>query len=172
MTDSLLSFITTVVKILNGGQGDQNDINRQVQDLVEFERRLADIGMPEGKITGRYLTLDEVDELMSLGPMFGTWKDFFNDVVSLLGPKDGKPSFFKGRTRIWVQHDYINKLADILLTFEPVDLHSEQSPLQLISRRNNTLNNYLTWQAIQPYIGFLSKGNHNLSFSRTMSVNI
>lgn len=157
MTDSLLSFITTVVKILNGGQGDQNDINRQVQDLVEFERRLADIGMPEGKITGRYLTLDEVDELMSLGPMFGTWKDFFNDVVSLLGPKDGKPSFFKGRTRIWVQHDYINKLADILLTFEPVDLHSEQSPLQLISRRNNTLNNYLTWQAIQPYIGFLSK---------------
>ncbi|XP_059084474.1 neprilysin-3-like isoform X2 [Tigriopus californicus] len=157
-TNSLVSFMSTVVERTNGGQGDPKEIRRQVQEVVELERQLADIGMPEEEMMGKYLTLDEVDELVPSEHMVGSWKDFFGELAELFHKKTRKPSIsFNGDTRIWVQYDYIVKLADIVRRPESIQFPSTVTPSKRSLWRNNILNNYLTWQAIQPYIGFLAK---------------
>eukprot|EP00095_Tigriopus_kingsejongensis_P004587 maker-scaffold715_size107919-snap-gene-0.18 protein:Tk04587 transcript:maker-scaffold715_size107919-snap-gene-0.18-mRNA-1 annotation:"GM23001" len=151
LTEGLADYMFEVVSLLNGQEQDDEGIKRQIFEVINLERQLAQISSSHENRTGVFLELDKADESLSLGAAFGSWKDFFNDLVSFLIPSELGTVFFSGNTRIWIQFDYIKKLSDVL--------GPNRNPMEQPNGGNqkNILNNYLTWQAIHPYIQYLSK---------------
>ena len=157
-------YLKTVVTLLKGGSeaGDTRDLDYEVSAIIEFERALADISDTEESMKGKFLSLEEVDDRLPLAPFLLSWRDFFNDVINDLFVGDEPRTYVDGETKVWIQDDYIEKLSAIVADGleDATDYSNEIEEVDFADRRNrfiNTLNNYLTWRAIQPYVGYLSR---------------
>lgn len=170
------NFVSTVVSLLRQSENrpdlvgrhlQYNPIHDEVQDLFDFEHAIANMAERDNAMTGTFLSMDDADLRASLSPTWGKWADFFNDIVSQ--SENTKQKFaarFTGQAKAWVQINYLDKLGKLFsLHFDVIEFDQgnnwtgmkQQQDMSTRVRFFNTLNNYLTWRAIRPYIPYLSK---------------
>ena len=102
---AFFKYFSSVVSLLNEGIDDRPNNAREIRDVIDFERQLAGIMAREDNMTGMFVTIDkvgwsirrgsnmywresffisnlQVDIWAPLGPEWGSWQDFFNDVIA------------------------------------------------------------------------------------------
>ncbi|XP_063986007.1 endothelin-converting enzyme homolog [Diachasmimorpha longicaudata] len=133
-----LDYMTKIGVLLGG---EEAETQRQMQAVIEFETKIAEITTPqeERRDEEKLYNLMTVSELQKLAP-FMSWLDYFQNATKLVNKKISSktkivnfaPGFFKKLTKL--VEDY-NKTADGQIV----------------------LNNYLVWQTVRSLTAFLSK---------------
>ncbi|XP_023331753.1 endothelin-converting enzyme homolog [Eurytemora carolleeae] len=119
----------------------QTDIQRQMEDIIQFEKKIAEITAPASEQRDeerRYHSLT-VAELQNISDFFH-WEEFFQDALSIVDLKINSTQQI-----IVYSPEYLNQLSTLL--------KNESESMD----GKNTLNNYLMWQLIRNYKGALSK---------------
>ncbi len=165
-TAAFFKYLSSIVALLNGG--DARSAKDDIQDLIDFESSLADITAREDNMTGMFVTLEKVDWIAKLGPDWRSWKDFVNDVIDEAfdgGDEEEEDyAYVAGDTEVWIQHGYMLELSKLInsLYNDTNNANSVMLEENRVGRRRerafNTLNNYLVWRAIQPYVQYMNKG--------------
>ncbi|XP_060533581.1 endothelin-converting enzyme homolog isoform X2 [Cylas formicarius] len=129
----------TKVGVLLGG--DLNETLEQMEAVVDFETRLANITIPDElrRDEEKFYHNMTVAELQLLAP-FIDWRSFFGNALRTVNRKVGPKE-----PVIVYAPEYLQNLTLLIKEYQS----SEAG--------NNTLNNYLVWQTVRSFVPYLSK---------------
>ncbi|XP_014208366.1 endothelin-converting enzyme homolog isoform X3 [Copidosoma floridanum] len=129
----------TQIGVLLGGQ--ENATKKQMQDIIDFETRIAEITIPqeERRDEEKLYNLMTIDELQAKAP-FMSWLDYFQNATRLVNKR------ISGKLKI-VNYapEYFRKLTNLVQNYQKTD------------DGKLTLNNYLVWQTVRTLTSCLSK---------------
>ncbi|KYM76847.1 Endothelin-converting enzyme 1 [Atta colombica] len=129
-----LDYMTKIGVLLGG---EENITRKQMQDVISFETKLAEITIPYGERRDE----EKIYNLMSLSDLqqkapFMSWVEFFQNATRLVNKKINSKAMI------------VNYAPEYFIKFINFFLHF------LLSR---VLNNYLVWQTVRSLTAFLSK---------------
>ncbi|XP_011139623.1 endothelin-converting enzyme homolog isoform X2 [Harpegnathos saltator] len=133
-----LDYMTTIGVLLGG---EENATRKQMQDVIDFETKLAQITTPpeERRDEEKLYNLMSLSELQRRAP-FMSWVDYFQNATRLVNKK-------------------INSKAQVI-NFAPEYFTKLTKLVQEYNRTSNgkiILNNYLVWQTVRSLAALLSK---------------
>lgn len=133
-----LEYMTKIGVLLGG---EENSTRRQMQDVIAFETRLANITTPQEERRDE----EKLYHLMSLSDLqrkanFMSWVDFFQNATRIVNKKINSKAMI-----VNFAPDYFAKLTDL------VQEYNKTNDKKII------LNNYLVWQTVRSLTVFLSK---------------
>ncbi|XP_044589355.1 endothelin-converting enzyme homolog [Cotesia glomerata] len=135
-----LDYMTKIGVLLGG---EEKETRRQMQAVIDFETKLAEITIPQEdrRDEEKLYNLMSINQLQKLAP-FLSWVNYFKNATKLVG----KSKKIDGRHMIVnFAPEYFRKLS------------------KLVEEYNNTtegkviLNNYLIWQTVRSLTAFLSR---------------
>ncbi|XP_011875203.1 PREDICTED: endothelin-converting enzyme 1 isoform X1 [Vollenhovia emeryi] len=136
--NAYLDYMTKIGVLLGG---EENLTKKQMQDVIAFETRLAEITIPpeERRDEEKMYNLMSLNELQRKAP-FMSWVEFFQNATRLVNKK-------------------INSKA-MIVNFAPEYFVNLTRVVQEYNKTTNgkiILNNYLVWQTVRSLTAFLSK---------------
>ncbi|XP_033226220.1 endothelin-converting enzyme homolog isoform X2 [Belonocnema kinseyi] len=133
-----LDYMTRIGVLLGG---EENSTRRQMQDIISFETRIAEITTPQEdrRDDEKLYNLMKISDLQKMAP-FMSWVDYFKNATLLVGKK------INSKTNI-VNYapEYFTKLNKLLQEYNKT------------TEGKVTLNNYLIWQTVRSLTACLSK---------------
>ncbi|XP_020280455.1 endothelin-converting enzyme 1 isoform X3 [Pseudomyrmex gracilis] len=133
-----LEYMTKIGVLLGG---EENSTRKQMQDVITFETKLAEITIPpeERRDEEKLYTLMSLSELQRKAPMI-SWVDYFQNATRLVNKKINAKSQI-----VNFAPDYFEKLTKL------VQEYNKTTEGKII------LNNYLVWQTVRTLASGLSK---------------
>ncbi|XP_015172376.1 PREDICTED: endothelin-converting enzyme 1 isoform X2 [Polistes dominula] len=133
-----LEYMTKIGVLLGG---EENSTRRQMQDVIAFETRLANITTPQEERRDE----EKLYHLMSLSDLqrkanFMSWVDFFQNATRIVNKKINSKAMI-----VNFAPDYFAKLTDLVHEYNKTN------------EKKIILNNYLVWQTVRSLTVFLSK---------------
>ncbi|XP_076641509.1 M13 family metallopeptidase neprilysin 3 isoform X3 [Halictus rubicundus] len=133
-----LEYMTKIGVLLGG---EENSTRRQMQEVIDFETRLAEIMTPleDRRDEEKLYNLMTLNQLQEKAP-FLSWVTYFQNATRLIGKKiNGKA------TIVNFVPEYFVKLSKLVTNYTKTD------------EKKIVLNNYLVWQTVRSLTGCLSK---------------
>lgn len=133
-----LEYMTKIGVLLGG---EENATRRQMQDVITFETRLANITTPQEDRRDD----EKLYHLMSLSELqrqanFMSWVDFFQNATRMVNKKVNSKAMI-----VNFAPEYFDKLTNLVQEYQKTD------------EKKIILNNYLVWQTVRSLTAFLSK---------------
>ncbi|KAI4495872.1 hypothetical protein M0802_008278 [Mischocyttarus mexicanus] len=133
-----LEYMTKIGVLLGG---EENSTRRQMQDVIAFETRLANITTPQEERRDE----EKLYHLMSLSDLqrkanFMSWVDFFQNATRIVNKKINSKAMI-----VNFAPDYFAKLTILVQEYNKTN------------EKKIILNNYLVWQTVRSLTVFLSK---------------
>ncbi|XP_057322411.1 endothelin-converting enzyme homolog [Microplitis mediator] len=133
-----LDYMTKIGVLLGG---EEKDTKRQMQAVIDFETKLAEITIPQEdrRDEEKLYNLMSINQLQKIAP-FMSWVDYFKNATKLVGKKvDGRQMVVN------FAPEYFKKLSKLVQTY------NETTDGKVV------LNNYLVWQTVRSLTAFLSR---------------
>ncbi|XP_035742254.1 endothelin-converting enzyme homolog isoform X1 [Vespa mandarinia] len=133
-----LEYMTKIGVLLGG---EENSTRRQMQDVIAFETRLANITTPQEERRDE----EKLYHLMSLSELqrkanFMSWVDFFQNATRIVNKKINSKVMI-----VNFAPDFFAKLTNLVQEYNKTN------------EKKIILNNYLVWQTVRSLTVFLSK---------------
>ncbi|KAF5279864.1 hypothetical protein FQA39_LY18209 [Lamprigera yunnana] len=134
-----LEYMTKVGVLLGG---EPNATETQMQSVIEFETKLANITTPneerrDEKLLYNLMSISELQERAG----FIDWKQFFENALKTIGKKKVSPK----ENVVVCAPEYLENLTALIKEYEKTD------------SGKIILNNYFLWQTVKTFSSFLSK---------------
>ncbi|XP_076293708.1 M13 family metallopeptidase neprilysin 3 isoform X1 [Lasioglossum baleicum] len=133
-----LEYMTKIGVLLGG---EENSTRRQMQEVIDFETKLAEIMTPleDRRDEEKLYNLMTLNQLQEKAP-FLNWVTYFQNATRLINKKiNGKA------TIVNFVPEYFVKLSKLVMNYTKTD------------EKKIVLNNYLVWQTVRSLTGCLSK---------------
>ncbi|XP_076234270.1 M13 family metallopeptidase neprilysin 3 isoform X2 [Calliopsis andreniformis] len=133
-----LEYMTKIGVLLGG---EENSTRKQMQAVIDFETKLAQIMAPpeERRDEEKLYNLMSLGELQCKAP-FMSWVDYFQNATRLVNKKVNNKTMI-----VNFAPEYFVKLSKLVIGLNKTD------------EGKIILNNYLVWQTVRALTGFLSK---------------
>ncbi|XP_043280868.1 endothelin-converting enzyme homolog isoform X2 [Venturia canescens] len=133
-----LDYMTKIGVLLGG---EENETRRQMQAVIDFETRLAEITTPqeERRDEEKLYNRMSISDLQRLAP-FMSWVEYFTNATRLVNKKVNSKAMI-----VNFAPEYFEKLARVVQEYNKTDTGK------------TVLNNYLVWQTVRSLTAFLSK---------------
>ncbi|XP_076756749.1 M13 family metallopeptidase neprilysin 3 isoform X2 [Xylocopa sonorina] len=136
--DAYLEYMTKIGTLLGG---DENSTRTQMQDVITFETKLAEIMTPpeDRRDKEKLYNLMPLSKLQTKAP-FMSWVDYFQNATGLVNKEIDNETMI-----VNFAPEYFAKLSNLVLEYKKTN------------KGKIVLNNYLVWQTVRSLTACLSK---------------
>ncbi|KZC11845.1 Endothelin-converting enzyme 1 [Dufourea novaeangliae] len=133
-----LEYMTKIGVLLGG---EENSTRKQMQEVINFETKLAGFMTPleERRDEEKLYNLMSLTELQHRAP-FMSWVNYFQNATRLVNKKINSKTMI-----VNFAPEYFAKLSKLVIEYNSTD------------EKKIVLNNYLVWQTVRSLTGYLSK---------------